>query len=173
MNQEDIKKEIKDLSYGIQFHREQGDFHHGVADKRLASVKRLEAQLVEVEKPELRHWDLALDKQGKPHIVIADMEKVLQVAGPTFLCIVGVHGYRKIGKLQDYFDDLKARQEPLKEFKTEYAGETTEWSLSPQCKDLIFFIDKKTWIVRHQNIPKLILNLQRLLFTAGKEASRE
>ncbi len=58
MNQDEIKKEIKDLSYGIQFHREQGDFHHGVADKRLASVKRLEAQLTEAEKPKLRHGDI-------------------------------------------------------------------------------------------------------------------
>lgn len=60
MNTEQIKQEIKDLSYGIQFHRGQGHFHHGVADKRLASAKRLEAQLAAAEKPELRHGDVLL-----------------------------------------------------------------------------------------------------------------
>ena len=60
MNNEQIKEEIKDLSYGIQFHRGQGDFHHGVADKRAASVQRLEAELAKAEKPELRHGDVLL-----------------------------------------------------------------------------------------------------------------
>ncbi len=54
MDKEQIRTEIKDLSYGLQFHTEQADFHQGVAGKLLKTIKRHEGQLVDtqfVEKP--------------------------------------------------------------------------------------------------------------------------
>ena len=90
------------------------------AQSLLKDLVERKAALAEAEKPKLKlgHWDLVLDEAGRPHIVIADMERVLQMAGPTFLCTVGVKSqdYRKIGDLQKYFDHIEALSQPLHNF---------------------------------------------------------
>jgi len=64
MDKEKIRAEIKDLSYRMEFHAEQADFHRGVAEKTLKMLKRHQGQLVDMqlaeakkEKLELRHGD--------------------------------------------------------------------------------------------------------------------
>ncbi|KKM91723.1 hypothetical protein LCGC14_1225610 [marine sediment metagenome] len=117
MNQDEIKKEIKDLSYGIQFHREQGDFHHGVADKRLASVKRLEAQLVEAEKPKLRHGDYGYDKHHGRFVVVS--QATLDGSPKAIFESTGglINADERLspdGRLGNIFDDMKNMAEKEK-----------------------------------------------------------
>ncbi len=69
MDKEQHRAAIKDLSYRLQFHTEQADFHRGVAEKTLKMVKRHEGQLVdmqvtEAEKPELREGGYGRDDNG-------------------------------------------------------------------------------------------------------------
>ena len=149
-------------------------------DMQTQAIAELETQLAEAENPKLRHGDLrecpgnigiCIVDTSEPHghLIWADKHKRTALTREAGV----IHDSKSIGNLKDIFDDLTALREPLKQFKTEYGGETTEWSLSPQCKDLIFITDKKTWIVKHQDIPKLILNLRRLVHTAGLEGSHE
>ncbi len=178
MNNEQIKEEIKDLSYGIQFHRGQGDFHHGVADKRAASVQRLEAQLAEAEKPKLRHGDYGYDKGGSPRmeLVVGRNSKRQSScpAGPDYVCTLddepdARHIETKLGNI---FDDLDALSEPLKEFKVmdEQNERTVQFVGSPG-NLYIELTATDGERVRNINIPssKAVLNLRRLLHTAEQE----
>ncbi len=169
MNQDEIKKEIKDLSYGIQFHREQGDYHHGVADRRLASIKGLEAQLAEAEKPELRHGDVKFYK-GK-----AD-DPVVYLNGRWFsdedeLSEASCDNCKDFPVEFNIFDNLKARQEPLEKFRIDNGtSQTIRVKISGgflRMRD-----DDGFMLIKECELPAFILNLQRLVITE-KEASGE
>ena len=168
MNQNEIKAELERLDAAREICERKMTALTCAVDEYRNMVTALKAQLAEAENAGLTHGDYGIGPAGPwTRVHGSTWWDTKDCTGPSNQDADVFIPYR----LGNIFDDLKARQEPLKEFKTEYAGETTEWSLSPQCKDLIFFIDKKIWIVRHQNIPKLILNLQRLVNTAGQEAA--
>ena len=158
------KEKIKGIDRAIEWH--DGELKAWQRVKSEAEVAQVDA-----EKPKLRHWDLVLDKNQKPHIVIEDMDKVQQVAGPTFLCIVGVDGYshRKIGKLQDYFDHLTAVAEPLTEFDMKetssakaFTGAVTAFTIMIKDEDGHVNVDLS-------DLSAFILKLQRLQYTERKK----
>ncbi|KKL69150.1 hypothetical protein LCGC14_2117830 [marine sediment metagenome] len=168
MNQDEIKKEIKDLSYGIQFHREQGDFHHGVADKRFESVKRLEAQLTEAEKPKLRHGDYGRNRLGVSWIFLKE-QIVTEIT--AYVPEAPQEEYIK-DRFGNIFDGLKAWQEPLEKFRIDNGtSQTIRVKISGgflRMRD-----DDGFMLIKECELPAFILNIQRLVYTAEKEGSGE
>ena len=174
MDTEKIVKEIKDLSYGIQFHREQGDFHHGVADKRLASVIKLEAKLAEDEKPKLQHGDIRMW-----HESVAKDVAVIDLSEATPHAIWEKDDRRNswtedqilarsksIGNLKEVFKEIKALSEPLKKFTVDN-GPFSTVEVTIQSGGFLRLQDEDGYImITKCDLAAFILNLRRLLHTA-------
>ncbi len=143
---------------------------------------RIQAQLAEAEKPTLRHGDIRMwsgcggivDKsEPAMHIIWADddarsailtEEDVLQNSKP-------------VGTLGEYFRDLRAMSEDLTVFEMAClcnSEDTLQVAICGGCpngNDIHFSInrDGRSIHVPLKDIPAFILNLQRLVHTAGKE----
>ena len=168
MNTEEIKEQIDMQKLLIENHK----ICLSRTEKELAL---LEAQLAEAEKPELLHLDFGVDGFQR-WIKIGD--KIWWVhKGSQHSPSVFPDSYfdsQKQGNLKDISDDLKALAEPLKKFTmketssaAEFSGTINKWTvyLSDHCHGTGVNIGI-------EDIPELILNLRRLVFTAEQEAAK-
>ncbi|KKM04382.1 hypothetical protein LCGC14_1764830 [marine sediment metagenome] len=169
MNKDEIKREI-DCKSACQtallgFAR---DYEHEIA--------ALEADLAEAEKPELRHLDFGANTDQR-WIKLGETIHWVHEGRMNDTSVLADKEFAKErkGNLQDIFDDLKARQEPLKKFTmkettaaAEFSGSINKWTvyLKDHCHGPGVNIGIK-------DIPDFILNLERLVYTAGQEGHHE
>ncbi len=157
MNQEEIKTQIDEAKR--------------VAVKIDSLIAQLEAQLAEVEKPELKNWEIGVN----------DFQQWIKINGAFFW----IHDRDNLDEksslhesdfidgphinIYDVLDDLKARQEPLTEFKL---SETfISGSLSGS---LIYLKDRdEQSSLPLAKVRELVVYLQRLIFAAEKGGSHE
>ena len=135
----------------------------------------LEAQLAEVEKPELRHGDCVVyNDTGRPQVFM-ERKGLLEHFGCNFGSGHVAKNVTDFTFSYNIFDDLKALAEPLKEFKImdEQSERTVQFVGSPG-NLYIELAGTDGERVRNINIPssKAILNLRRLVYTAEQEAAK-
>ena len=148
-------------------------------DMQTQAIARIEAQLAEAEKPELRHGDYGLDKDGF-FFLREDgslWTKYYELGNKTIsrsLNKTGNASQRRVWASQilgNTFRDLKARQEPLKAFEIDNGtSQTIRVKISGgflRMRD-----DDGFMLIKKCELPAFILNLQRLVITP-KEASGE
>ena len=139
--------------------------------------KRWQAQLAEAEKPELRHWDLGIDDEGRGFVVLS--QATLPGSPEAFFsdgCGLVNVGERmspatRVGTLKKVFDDLKAMAEDLEKAETvSLAGLTTTYWID-KAGDLLIDIktNEKQTVVKTKDIPTLILNLRRMYATQERK----
>ena len=131
----------------------------------------LEAELAEAEKPELRHWDFGYDEDsgdefivieqstlsGSPKAFYADQKGQVYVNESTVVRVC-------LGNLKEHFDDLKAIAEGLTKHTWDYGHNSYEAYIDMH-GDLLLNGVSIQLIVRKEEIPTFILNLQRIQYT--------
>ena len=145
-------------------------------DKAERVIEKLEAELAESKKPKLRDGDYGRTVQI--HGVDSGVRSFIFVGGCVYYN-TGTYDEGMVlsdGRFYEYivlgniFDDLKARQEPLKKFEI---GNGSFQTIQVELEDsgLLKLRDKDGYmVIKETEIPKLILNLQRVVYTA--EASK-
>lgn len=180
MDKEQVRTEIKDLSYRLRFHTEQADFHRGVAEKTLKMVKRREGQLVdtqlaEEQEPKFikpKHLDYGTYCFGNTspiEAVYIDMSHGLSDTalyltesswGALYASCALKHG--GFMAIHGNLTDLAAISEPLKTMR--YGHIMCEMRQD----ELVVSIGGKDYYVLPQDVSKFILDLQRLQYTAQR-----
>lgn len=186
MDKEQIRAEIKDLSYRLQFHTEQADFHRGVAEKTLKMVKQHEGQLVDMqlaEQPKLRHGNYGIegDENREPFVAFATNNSAI----PGEIVIyhrtqAGKHSTKFLSYSRhaadctifgEIFDEIEELAKPLKKYRWEAEGYSyfaeidRDGDLRLTCPALT----DNRMIVNKVDLPAFILNLRRLNHTAEQE----
>ncbi len=139
-------------------------------DKAKRVIEKLEAELAEAEKPKLRHGDYGPATGSECRLVLKEYGKdELRTAGPACCAATGEDQMPET-VLGNIFADLKARQEALKQFEIGNGSFRTV-QVALEVSGLLKLRDKDGCVViKGTEIPRLILNLQRLVYTA--EASK-
>ncbi len=141
---------------------------HAVIGLAKSLIERLEAELAEAEKPQLRHWDFGYDEDsgdefivieqsglfGSPKAFYADQKGQVHVNESTGVRV-------RLGNLKEVFDRRKAIAEPLDKFATDvhsYAIDSDNFPDAPI-----------RMAGNHHSVPEVeehILKLRRLVYTA-------
>lgn len=173
MDKAEIRTEIKDLSYRMEFHAEQADFHREVAEKTLKTLKTYQGQLVDMqvaEEPKVVHgniraWDCCdtcisiTDLSGPKPCMLWPEDMTKTVIDPDRLLAHSMH----IGHIKEVFTDLKAQAEDLTEFKVEdeLYSPTIDFSIGPDGQLKMVTNDSER-SYRIKDLPAFIQKLQRL-----------
>ena len=162
MNTEEIKEQIDMQKLLIENHK----ICLSRTEKELAL---LESQLAEAEKPALRHGDYGLFNGNQPGIIhgIQMVKKVIweHDGGEGLQERCGMKNFVALGNI---FADLKARQEPLEQFRM--CG--LDVGLNEMGNIQLTNDDKDTLYIHSDDWHTFILNLQRLVYTAEQEAAK-
>lgn len=159
MNTEELRKDL-------ERRRTRKALYAELQDEETQAIAKVEAQLAEAEKPELRHGDYGIRNHTEFWICING--RVYWNNGQ----LSSLSDARFIeSRLGNIFDDLKALAKPLKEFKVNNGPyETVTIMLGA---GMLRFNDADGCIlIKESEIPEFIRNLRRLIFTAEKERSK-
>lgn len=165
MNREAMEKQLAD-------ERALRDMAQALVDSRIVTVAKLELDLAEAEKPELRHGDYGICKSNEHMCLYVKRKNQMELFGERY-----GSGYPQDTPLSDHkilgniFDDLKALSEELKEFEVENGlYETIKVTLTG---GMLKFRDEDGFVlIKESEIPALILNLRRLIRAAEQEAAK-
>ena len=136
-------------------------------------IEVLRAELAEAKKPKLRHGDYGIGNSTMRIALWDERERKLTQGGcNTFPC--GDSYLKPSSILGNIFDDLKALQEPLKEFEIDGSGYKLTAKAQPN-SDILLSIagygeDRISTFIPLKRIPKLILNLRRVERTMKAKA---
>ena len=176
MDKTKLREEIKDLSYRMEFHSEQADFHREVAEKTLKTLKRHQGQLVDMqvaesEKPRLVDLDFGIDQakqrwirvDGKIRWIYTNHLGTSSISDSTF-------NFTEKYNLRDHFDDLAALAETLEEFEVmdELSEQSIDFLINPDGQLKMRTNDSRR-SYRIKNIDELILNLRRMKATMERK----
>ncbi len=143
-----------------------------VVDRHIVAVAKLELDLAEGEKPELRHGDYGICKSNRHMCLYVRRKNQMELFGET-----KGSGYPQDTPLSDHlmlgniFDDLKELSKPLQWFGVGCGGRRIGCALnSVGDLEIKHVYDGETHFVGKHRISEFIRNLQRLAFTAQQEA---
>lgn len=126
-------------------------------------LEKLQAQLAQAEKPELRHGDYGWDAHFNQH---APADPRVYLDGHHYGCNGGNQDkFPLVFVVGNIFADLAALSEPL----TEFDLCTCRFELFNQGKQVRLFHAGVYAHFGNDNLAELILNLQRLLHTAQRK----
>ncbi len=133
------------------------------------TIERLEAELAEAEKPELRHGDYGPKEGTEGRLVLKQYQKeTLFSAGSASCARHCSSNQMPDAVLGNIFDDLKAIAEELTKHTWDF-GHNSYDAYIDMHGDLLLNGVSIQLIVRKEEIPAFILNLQRLQYTERKK----
>ena len=165
MDKEQLKKELaeyKEILAGIAGSKK-------MFDRKIAEI---EAELA--EEPKLRHGDYGY-RQGctEPIIIMDSVNREERLCFRTKAGGMGEYTSVRHGNctlLGNIFDDLKAMEEDLTEFKMDngtYASIEVQWHTNGQ---MLRLRDKDGFmLIKYRDVPAFILNLRRMEATLKKQ----
>lgn len=166
MNREEMEKQLLD-EIALR------DAAQAIVDRHIVAVAKLQLDLAEAEKPELRHLDWGRGKDSGS-IWLKVHGNIWYLTGcqtqPSTMSdarFAASRYFEKTGNLKQYFDDLTAQSEPLEEFDERGAHHHIHHSDTLHGSIMI-----RNSCYSIEEVKGYILNLQRLIFTAEQEAAR-
>lgn len=153
------------------------ELHRTMAKRARMEIDRIKAEIAEAEKPKLRHGDVRLFDRtpASPMIYMADSWYNKNGLMSTW------ENCEKLPTKYNFFDDLKALQEPLEEFEIKHGYPCKQrvnagWSIQPSGLLYVGCGEQGTTRSFHFSAGELdefILNLRRMQATQERKAKKE
>ncbi len=150
------------------------------ADSVAGEIANLKAQLADADKPELRHWDLGIDDEGRGFVVLS--QATLPGSPKAFFSdgdgLINVDERMspatRVGTLKKVFDGLKAMAEDLERFDMPGSGCTSPSKIQAQLENrnggIASICTGGPWCwLTLDELTELILNLRRMEATQKRK----